>query len=290
MTNPNTIIFLHIPKTAGTTLNRILQKQFRPQQIYNLGANVQESLRVYRGMTTGERSAYRLVTGHTSYGFHDYVPGSSTYFTFLRDPVERVISFYHFVKSNDQHYLNNAVINEYSGITPFINSGITKMVDNGQTRLISGVWLEPGYGEITAQTFEQAKRNLAQNFSVVGLTEQFDATLLLLRKRFNWKDIFYVRQNVSKVGARDRELTAEENDVISNYNRWDIALYEFVQELFEQQITDLGPDFPRQLATFRSRNKRYQTYKAPLLQTAQRLRRFSIRASIRRALARDNGK
>ena len=26
MTNPDTIIFLHIPKAAGTTLNRILQQ------------------------------------------------------------------------------------------------------------------------------------------------------------------------------------------------------------------------------------------------------------------------
>ena len=152
-------------------------------------------------MATNERKAFQLISGHTPYGFHEYIPGSSTYFTFLRDPVERVVSFYHFVKNSEQHYLNSAAVNEFSGIKPFVNSGITKMVDNGQTRLISGVWLEPGFGDITAQIFDQAKKNLSHNFSIVGLTERFDATLLLLREIFNWQDIYYVRQNVSKVEA-----------------------------------------------------------------------------------------
>ncbi len=281
MPNPDTIIFLHIPKTAGTTLNAILQKQYKPQQIYYLGANAQESIRDYQQLARAEKEAIRLVSGHTALGFHDYVPGSSTYFTFLRDPIERVVSFYYYVKKNNEHYLNRAAVNEFEGIAPFINSGITKMVDNGQTRMISGVWLEPAFGKITAQEFEQAKANLKQRFSVTGLTEQFDATLLLFRAIFNWQSITYIRQNVSKTAAADRELAAVDRQAIEAANQWDIALYEHAQELFAEQIAALGDGFPRQLASFQRQNDRYQRLIAPLQRTLQQARQFSVRAKIR---------
>jgi len=286
MTNPNTIIFLHIPKTAGTTLNRVLQKQYKPEQLYYLGANAQESVRAYQALAAQKKKAIRLVSGHTAYGFHEYVPGSSTYFTFLRDPVERVVSFYHYVKKSEQHYLNSAAVNEFSGIKPFVNSGITKMVDNGQTRLISGTWLEPGFGEITAQIFEQAKTNLSQRFSIVGLTEQFDATLLLFRQLFNWQNISYIRQNVTKSNQNNRQLSAEERETITAINRWDMALYRHAQSLFEQQINALGSDFSHQLAAFQRHNQRYQTFGAPLQRTIERAQKFSVRASIRGLFSR----
>jgi hypothetical protein len=279
MTNPDTIIFLHIPKAAGTTLNRILQQQYEPQQLYTFGPL--STIQTYKALPIEEKKAIRLVSGHTAYGCHEFVPGSSTYFTILRDPVERVVSFYHFVKHNDQHYLHSSIANEFTGIKPFVSSGITKMVDNGQTRLISGAWLEPGYGEVTSDLFEQAKENLDQRFSVIGITEQFDITLLLLRQIFNWQDINYVRHNVTKATPLERILTPEERETILAFNQWDIPLYEYACARFEERVAALGPKFSRQLKTFQRQNMFYQNFKEPLLQTIQRARRFSVRASIR---------
>ena len=282
MPNPDTIIFLHIPKTAGSTLNAILQKQYKRQQIYYLGANTQESIRSYLDLADEEKKSIRLVTGHTAYGFHEYIPGSSTYFTFFRDPVERVVSFYHFVKNNEQHYLNKAAVNEFDGIKPFITSGITTMMDNGQTRLISGAWLDPGFGEINEQILAQAKTNLSKKFSVVGLTEQFDATLILFKEIFNWQDIKYMRKNVTKVAPVERILTAEEKEAVVSLNQYDIALYDYAQTLFEQQIAAIGPDFSRQLANFQRQNQLYQSIGEPIRKTIRWARQHSIRTAIRR--------
>lgn len=286
MNNSDTIIFLHIPKTAGTTINQILQRQYKPEQIFFLGANAQASIKNYQKLAMEEKQAIRLVAGHTAYGFHRYTPGSSTYFTFLREPVARVASFYHYVKNSEQHYLNNAVVNEFSGIGPFIKSGITRMVDNGQTRMISGTWLEPEYGAVNSEIFEQAKRNLTQSFDVVGLTERFDATLLLLQESFGWREIRYLRQNVTKVAREDRELSTIEKEVIFNFNQWDLALYAHAQELFEQQIAAAGSNFAGKLESFKQDNERYRTQKAPLLQTLQRIRQFSIRSTIKDVFSR----
>jgi hypothetical protein len=29
--DPSTVIFLHVPKTAGTTLHKIIERQYRPE-------------------------------------------------------------------------------------------------------------------------------------------------------------------------------------------------------------------------------------------------------------------
>ncbi len=285
MSSANTVIFLHIPKTAGTTLNQILQRQYPRQTAFFMGANAQASIDQYKDLDTERKSDIRLIAGHMSFGFHRFVPNPALYFTFLRDPIKRVLSFYRYVMNSEQHYLNYAVVNELGGLRPFMNSGITKMVDNGQTRLISGAWLEPDYGEVNAELFEKARDNLQRHFKVVGLTEQFDTALLLLQESFGWREIHYVRQNVGKSSERQKQVSDAEVEVIQSFNRWDIALYAFAEELFLKQVENSGPDFQRRLEAFRKKNQRYQRYKAPMEQAARRLRQFSVRSTIRDLLA-----
>jgi hypothetical protein len=155
------------------------------------------------------------------------------------------------------------------------------MVDNGQTRLISGVWLEPGFGKCTEQTLELAKRNLLEHFSVVGFTEEFDATLLLLQATFNWHNIYYVRHNVSKNRPAATALSAEEYKAVTAVNQLDIALYKYAQTLFTEQITQLGPGFPDTLQTFQRNNRRYNTFIQPIVNFHQQLRSYSVRTTIR---------
>ena len=283
--NSETIIFLHIPKTAGTTLNQVLQQQYPLGEIYFLGANAQASIAEYKMMDNAPKAAFRVVSGHTAYGFHEFVPDTATYFTLLRDPVERVVSFYHYVKNSEQHYLNRTVVDEFSGIGAFVSSGITKMVDNGQTRLLSGAWLEPDFGHMEIEHYEQARANLDRDFTVVGLTEEFDSSLLLLQQAFGWQHINYVSRNVGEVERRQRLLAPEEKVVLEQFNRYDIALYAYAQRLFERQVTQLGPDYPYLLSELQRKNRRHQLLKAPIARAIRRVRQVSVRAVLRKAFS-----
>ena len=73
--------------------------------------------------------------------------------------------------------------------------------DNGQTRHAGrgracGCPSAPARRSICAE----AKRNMDAHFDFVGLTEQFDLSLMLLRRVCGWKWRFYVPDNVAPAG------------------------------------------------------------------------------------------
>lgn len=65
-----TVIFLHIPKAAGTTLHRILERHYPPSAIFSIGADAHASIREFKALSEAERAAIRLFRGHMPYGLH----------------------------------------------------------------------------------------------------------------------------------------------------------------------------------------------------------------------------
>ena len=82
---------------------------------------------------------------------------------------------------------------------------------------------------------EIAKKNIEQHFSVVGLMERFDESLMLLKQHLGWKIPFYQPQNVNKKRPQE-EADREVIKVIERTNELDLLLYEYVKERFEQQV------------------------------------------------------
>lgn len=278
-----TIAFLHLPKTGGTTLNHIIRRQYDPDQLFFFGPNTPESLQVFINKSSDEKRHIKLISGHFPFGIHEQMPDETTYITLFREPIKRVVSFFYYVKNTDSHYLNKDVVGKSMGLVAFMEGYTTQMVDNGQTRLISGLWLDPPYGECTTEMFEMAKTNLRERFSIVGLTEQFDETLLLMRDAFNWRDIGYIRQNVNKAKPAYKEISSEEKEAIRHFNQWDIALYEYAQSLFAEQLAGQGPGFMEKVQKFTRRNENpYLITMLRLKHKVQSARRFSIRANIRK--------
>lgn len=223
------LIFLHIPKAAGTTLNRILEWQYSPLEIFTMDPyRIRATPERFKRLPEGRRRRLRLVRGHMFYGIHEFLPQGATYITMLRDPVARMLSSYYFVLRRPLNPLHRKVTRERLGIEDCLR--LFPQRHNLQCRLIAGVKDTGIAGE---RLLDMAKEHLIKSFSVVGISERFEESLMLMAKTFDWEIPFYRNCKVSKTRPQIGPGTVE---MIRDHNRLDVELYEFANGLFEQSL------------------------------------------------------
>ncbi len=195
--------------------------------------------------------------GHATYGVHELIPRPSTYITMLREPVRLVNSLYHYIRRTPRHILHAPLVSQNLTLEEFVTSGLSLETDNSQTRAIAGDTSTP-FGGCTPELLRLAKEHLEERFSVVGLTERFDESLLLLGQAFGWTRLHYVSANV----APSAERTAPSPHVIElikTQNRLDVELYAWATDRLEQHIA-ADPSFPEALARLRHGNRLYRPW------------------------------
>lgn len=106
------LVFIHIPRSGGSTLTNLLDLHFANDQILKANLLHGEQGRIL-GIAghTGEHfeldhplSRYRLITGHSNFGDVDAIVKAPVYMTMLRDPLQRVVSLYRYWKSHRLDY------------------------------------------------------------------------------------------------------------------------------------------------------------------------------------------
>ncbi|MDV3351376.1 sulfotransferase family 2 domain-containing protein [Leptothoe sp. LEGE 181152] len=243
------VIFLHIPKAGGTTLNGIINQKYSKNRTFRFnGINQKHEL---AKIAEYKRRNLQLIRGHFAFGLHKYLSCPSTYFTLLREPVKREISHYHYVRRSS----NLKGFNEVQSQT--LEEFILASKGNIQTRLLYGL------SDIKAQNDNEmlkiAKQHLEQYFSVIGLVERFDESLILLQDAFDWSTPVYVKQNItSQRQLNSQSISASTMELIQERNSMDIKLYEYAKEKFEQQIDSLGERFDKLFQIQQHRNHLYQ--------------------------------
>ena len=223
------LIFLHIPKTAGTTLNRIIEWQYSPLSIFTMDPyRIRATPERLRKLSEQRRRRLRVVRGHLYYGVHEFLPQGATYMTMLREPVARFLSSYYFIQRRPLHPMHRKVTTERIGVEDFIR--LTPHRQNLQCSLIAGIKND---GTCDERTLDKAKKNLADSFSAVGICERFEESLVLFAEIFGWQVPFYENRKVSKNRSRVEPAAVA---MIREHNRLDLELYEFGKQLFEESL------------------------------------------------------
>jgi len=98
------LIFLHIPKNGGTTLNTIINRKYKKDAIFNIVEVNHERPNIpeFKNLPQNEREKIKVLKGHLQFGLHTYLPGPSKYVTLLRKPEDRIYSYYQYVKQRPQ--------------------------------------------------------------------------------------------------------------------------------------------------------------------------------------------
>lgn len=251
-----TIVFYHLPKTAGTTLDTIIRQNYRNSEVVTQSIDTHAFLAEFKEWPLAKRQQIRLLHGHFPFGIHDLLPQPTRYFAILRDPIERTISYYYHAKRDPHHYLYELINKDKMSLKTLIESGSALMMNDGQTRLLSAVFGNAPVGGISDEMLATAVSNL-QQMTVVGLTEQFDATLILLQQAFGWQNIYYTRSNIGTNRQAATEIDQDTLATITNYNQQDLHLYHKAQALFKAQTSKQKPIFFIKLGLFHLQHKRH---------------------------------
>ena len=215
------IVFLHIPKTGGSTFQFILENSFGVAACHTNHAKKpvfdQNDLDFTRKLFPRLRS----IAGHNLVDPLRLSVPDPFYATFLRHPVERVISQYqNLVNHGRQCETFEATLRE------------CKQLQNLQVKLMAG-----------ESNLDKAKRFLDRcNF--VGVTESFDLSLHVLKRLCPYRlNLNYKRRRVARDNSIRHSLQRDGRivDMIMEYNRASMELYSFgVQQVFPRLCAKAG--------------------------------------------------
>jgi Sulfotransferase family len=223
------LVFIHINKTAGSTVRYILRSSYgaRHCDVEPWGGDWDET----PFSTTDLRRLRKIypnlasIAGHRVTGYADLHENGTefTYFTFLRDPLKLCASRF-------QYHVNHR---KKKGLV-FEEWIQRDWLRNAQTKRIAGT-----------TSAEDALRLIQAKSMFVGLTERFDESMVLLRAlRANDLNIGYTPVNVARNDNLARELLTKPSTraALVEANQADLELYEYVQkELYPRFVRDYGP-------------------------------------------------
>ena len=267
------VIFLHLPKTAGTTVNRLIEWEYRLSEMYSIDPVLFEWSAAHLRKLPPERlRKIRMFKGHMLFGLHEVLPQPATYITVLRDPVDRVISAFYFMRSYKLHPLYWKLRREKWTLEDFVRNS---QRDNVQSKIVAGADYN---APCTRGIMEQAKHNLRHYFGVVGLSERLEESLALMKIRFGWKLGSYSSFNVTRSRPKKRDLPKPTLDLIHEKNAFDIELYECGRDLFEQALAANGEEVKRLAAELEAAKARTRGSVGALV--------FNARSAVRKGVNR----
>jgi hypothetical protein len=142
------IVFLHIAKTAGTSISRYLNFAFPGSTVYH------QTAEEFDQADKPVLEAFDIVQGHIANIHLHKLRDDRFVFTFLRDPVDRVLSMYHFLReqshpldaTNPSSPFVLAKQNDLLSFLRLMSPSVRVLVSNHQTYALGLDWRSPFEG------------------------------------------------------------------------------------------------------------------------------------------------
>jgi hypothetical protein len=227
-----TLLFMHIPKTAGTTFRKTMVRNYKRSEVAYLYPDPPGfPVRDLRDLPLSQRAQFRLVAGHFQYGIHNDIPNDYWYFTIVRNPVARVWSHYQFlIEAKDPVVVLNGKVKSLEEV---LEGRLTANLDNLIVRCFAGVnerKFPPGC--VGGELYERAKCNLENAFVHVGQQEHLAEAHSYLEERLGWEYGFGLETINRGSYASGEQMDEAKTELIRQFNTWDVKLYEDALKLF----------------------------------------------------------
>jgi hypothetical protein len=263
---PHRLIFVHVPKTGGTTVREILASNYSSEERWPLDnedrllamgtpesdqtplirsikgelpplpakppvRNLELAKAAFEALPEAQRARLRYLYGHTVFGAHIFAGADWLHFAMLRDPIERVLSLYQARCDRRGVELD---------LETYLAQGRDHQLFNNQTLFLSGAPFEEPFPPRGSRTMlARAKTNLRTHF-IVGTTERFDESMGLLQHRAGLRTVRYEKRNVARARPRREDLPQRIIEHIMEFNELDIELHRAAGELLDEQLIANG--------------------------------------------------
>ncbi|HYR57873.1 MAG TPA: hypothetical protein VEO95_04560, partial [Chthoniobacteraceae bacterium] len=160
---------------------------------------------------------------------------------------------FHFARTLPEHPLHDDIASGRLTLR-----AAARQLANLQTRYLADEALRGTAESANAGTLASAKENLSRYFSVAGLAERFDETLILMQRNLGWKVRPVPNSNVTR--SRPKRAAHSDDDLaaIRAANALDCELYDWARVRFDAEIARAGLGFRAGVGWLRARNRALQ--------------------------------
>jgi hypothetical protein len=214
------LVSLHIPKTAGTSFRNVLKDVYGNEAVIRLDIDLQyQQLKIneqeFRGRKLSKK--VRVAHGHFSPALikeHLDLQEDIPFITWLRHPVERVLSNFYYLEKRLKEELDE----EGKGLNI-----LSKMQRN---------LMEYAAAEINQDRMHKFLDGMpVEDFFFVGFQDYFSEDLDRIASLLQWPQVEEITHNVT---GKPYVVSEEERAAIASFNPRDMALYQKALELRNQ--------------------------------------------------------
>jgi hypothetical protein len=249
------IVFLHLPKSGGSTLHELLVKWKSEEEVCPERHNKLHTFFV------GELVKYRVFSGHYDYISTQLIPGPKAIITMFRNPIDRLVSLYNFQKAHNDEVIEKEKLylarlaNTHSMVDFFQLDEIRNhpSINNAMTRMLSqrlqSHWEHKIHSAsyVDSSDLEKAFKAL-QEMCAFGFVERYEQSVAWIFKSLGLvvPDVIPRAMEIDtliKTHPNLKEIDKEQptEDVLSvmeDLINLDIQLYDRAMELFDNNITE----------------------------------------------------
>jgi hypothetical protein len=233
------VVFIHIPKTAGTSLNKYFKDCLGAGPTGNT-ARIDYNNDVVKEIDKINFEKIKYISGHVGFELIDMCPESNLYtFTFLRDPKQRLMSWCRFhdalhVKRQSENGMTIGIEGRIERIARWLQERRI-WTDNVMVRQLGGsINNIPSTTQEWEELFEKAIKHL-ERMNFVGFQDTFDQDFEKIRRNLGLPSPSRApRQNTTgaiykKLGIAEFEITKfpDLEEKLNRLSCWDDMLYEY---------------------------------------------------------------
>ena len=235
MSEPERFFFVHLQKTAGTSLYMSLRRHLGrdavyPTPEYELIDQSSSDIELLR--TAFERDGHRIkaVVGHFPLCTTELLAVPFTTMTVLRDPFERTLSFLRHRRDKVRHGASlDELYAERRTLHALVHNHMVKMLGMTTEQMTDGMATLVSFDDDFLRRAEEA----LERIDVVGLQDHFDDFAAELTARFGWELGGNLHVNATEAGPDDVSEWLERRIRIDN--ELDFRLHRYAVDLVERR-------------------------------------------------------